>query len=50
MVKIIVGTLTGNEVEAVAILPATPEGEADADMAATAVLQALEIVGDDEKG
>lgn len=45
VVKVVVGPEGGDTVEAVAILPATPEGEADADMAAMAVLRALEVVG-----
>ena len=44
VVKVVVGPDGGNSVEAVAILPATPEGEADADMAAMAVLRALEVL------
>ena len=44
VVKVVVGPEGGNTVEAVAILPATPEGEADADMAAMAVLRALEVL------
>ena len=50
VVKVVVGPDGGKSVEAVAILPATPEGEADAEMAAMAVLRALEVLaGANEK-
>lgn len=42
--KIVVGPLADNEVEAVAVMPATPEGRIDADVAAMAILRTLEIV------
>lgn len=44
VMKVVIGRKTGNIVETVTILPATPEGEADADLAAMAVLRALEII------
>ncbi|GEP10512.1 hypothetical protein [Methylobacterium gnaphalii] len=42
--KVVVGPTTGNEVEAVAILPALPEGEADADVVGMAILRTLEVI------
>jgi hypothetical protein len=44
VLRVAVGPEGGNRVEAVAVVPATPEGEVDADLAALAVLRALEIV------
>ena len=44
LLKVVVGAEAGETVETVAILPATPEGEADADMAAMAALRTLEVV------
>jgi hypothetical protein len=43
--KVVVGPSAGNKVEAVAILPATPEGEADADVVGMAILRTLELIG-----
>ncbi|GJE30738.1 hypothetical protein LDDCCGHA_0907 [Methylobacterium oxalidis] len=42
---VFVGALGSDEVEAVAVTPATPEGRVDADAIGLAVLRALEIVG-----
>jgi hypothetical protein len=42
--QVIVGREGGDNAEAVAIFPDTAEGEADAEMAAFAILRALEIV------
>ena len=43
--RVFVGRLDSNDVEAVAILPCTPEGRTDADAIGLAVLRTLEIVG-----
>ncbi|MBB2961806.1 hypothetical protein [Methylobacterium sp. R2-1] len=42
--KVVVGAASKNTIEAVAVLPPTDEGRVDADMAAMAVLRALEII------
>lgn len=42
--KVVTGSVGGNVFETVAATPATDEGRIDADMAAMAVLRALEIV------
>jgi hypothetical protein len=42
--KVVIGAVGGNVLEAVAVMPATDEGRVDADMAAMAVLRALEVV------
>ena len=42
--KVAVGSTTQNVVEAVAVMPITPEGRAEADASAMAILRALEIV------
>ncbi|KQO92008.1 hypothetical protein [Methylorubrum extorquens] len=42
--KVVIGAVGGNVFEAVAVTPATDEGRVDADMAAMAVLRALEVV------
>ncbi|TFZ56364.1 hypothetical protein E4V01_18715 [Methylorubrum sp. Q1] len=42
--KVVTGSVGGNVFETVAVMPATDEGRIDADMAAMAVLRALEIV------
>ncbi|CAO4173251.1 hypothetical protein [Methylorubrum aminovorans] len=42
--KVVLGAASKNTIEAVAVMPATDEGRVDADMAAMAVLRALEIV------
>ncbi len=44
VLKVVVGPETGNEVEAVAILPATPEGDADAEVVGMAILRTLEMI------
>lgn len=46
VLKIVVGLLSGNTVETVAILPATPEGATDADVTGMAILRTLEVVED----
>jgi hypothetical protein len=45
VLTVFVGALGSDEVEAVAVTPATPEGRADADAIGLAILRALEIVG-----
>ncbi|GJE55345.1 MULTISPECIES: hypothetical protein [Methylobacterium] len=42
--KVVVGPSDGGEVEAVAILPATPEGDADAEVVGMAILRTLELM------
>lgn len=42
--KVVIGAASKNTIEAVAVMPPTDEGRVDADMAAMAVLRALEIV------
>lgn len=42
--RVVVGRLDGDAVEAVAIVPATREGEIDAERTALAILRTLEIV------
>ncbi|MBD8908077.1 hypothetical protein [Methylorubrum zatmanii] len=42
--KVVVGSAGKSTIEAVAVMPVTDEGRVDADMAAMAVLRALEIV------
>lgn len=42
--KAVIGSVGGNVFETVAVMPATDEGRVDADMAAMAVLRALEVV------
>lgn len=44
-IRVVVGALSGNEVEPVATYPATSEGEADAETAAFAILRTLELFG-----
>ena len=44
--KLVVGPHPGSTVEAVAVMPATPEGRIDAEMAGMAVLRTLELVAD----
>jgi hypothetical protein len=42
--RVVVGRLDTNAIEAVTVVPATPEGEIDAERAAMAVLRTLEIL------
>lgn len=42
--KVVIGSYSGNVLEAVAVMPATDAGRADADATALAILRALEIV------
>ncbi|WP_246682823.1 hypothetical protein [Methylobacterium sp. WL9] len=42
--KVVVGLSDGSEVEAVAILPDTSEGEADAEVVGMAILRTLEVI------
>lgn len=42
--KVVVGPSDGRVVEAVAILPATPEGDADAEVVGMAILRTLELM------
>lgn len=49
VVKVVVGTDTSDEVDAVALMPATPEGEANADVAAMAILRTLELIEKDRQ-
>ncbi|SFL19049.1 hypothetical protein [Methylorubrum salsuginis] len=44
VLRVVVGPLAGNELEAVAVMPATHEGRTDADVTALAILRTLEIV------
>jgi len=46
VLRIVLGPETGEVVEAVAVMPATPEGAVDAEMVGMAVLRTLEIVGE----
>lgn len=48
--KVVVGLLTGQEVSTVAIVPATPEGDADAERIALAILRTLSLVEGDAEG
>ncbi|CAO4162633.1 hypothetical protein [Methylorubrum populi] len=43
-IKVVIGSYSGNVLEAVAVMPATDAGRVDADATAMAVLRALEIV------
>lgn len=43
VLKVVVGPSIGGAVEAVAILPATPEGDADAEVVGMAILRTLEM-------
>ncbi|WP_027173956.1 hypothetical protein [Methylobacterium sp. 10] len=47
--KVVVGRLAGQEVSTVAILPATPEGEIDAEMVALAILRTLSLIEEDDE-
>ncbi|AWN44798.1 hypothetical protein U8607_15330 [Methylobacterium durans] len=47
VLTVFVGALGSDEVEAVAVTPATPEGRTDADAIGLAILRTLEIVGRD---
>jgi hypothetical protein len=47
VLKVVLGHASGAVVEAVAVMPPTPEGAVDAEMVGLAVLRALEIVGED---
>lgn len=49
VVKVVVGTDTSDEVDAVAMMPATPEGEAEAAVAAMAILRTLEVIEEDRR-
>lgn len=42
--KVVVGFLTDDEVSTVAILPATPEGDTDAEIVALAILRTLAMI------
>ncbi|MDO9429504.1 MAG: hypothetical protein Q7T93_22100 [Methylobacterium sp.] len=42
--KVVAGLLTDDEVSTVAILPATPEGEVDAEIVALAILRTLGMI------
>ncbi|KQP52822.1 hypothetical protein ASF34_00060 [Methylobacterium sp. Leaf106] len=46
--KVVVGRLSGQEVSTVAILPATAEGEVDAEMVALAILRTLSLIDEDD--
>lgn len=46
--RVVVGALETNEIEAVAVVPATRDGEVDAERIAMAILRTLEIV--EERG
>lgn len=46
VLRVVVGPEAGDAVEAVAVMPRTPEGAVDAEMVGMAVLRALEIVGE----
>ena len=50
VLKLFVGEAGSDEVEAVAVTPATPEGRIDADAIGIAILRTLEIVGRGEDG
>jgi hypothetical protein len=45
VLRVVLGAESGDAVEAVAVMPPTPEGAVDAEMVGMAVLRALEIVG-----
>lgn len=47
VLRVFVGLIAANDVEAVAVLPPTPEGRVDADAIGLAILRTLEIVGRD---
>ncbi|GBU16477.1 MULTISPECIES: hypothetical protein [Methylobacterium] len=44
VLRVVIGPLSGDSVEAVSVHPVTPEGETDAGAAGMAVLRALEIL------
>jgi hypothetical protein len=44
VLKVAVGPIGSIELEAVAVMPATPDGKADADATALAILRTLEIL------
>ena len=48
--KVVVGPEDGGEVEAVAILPDTPEGDADAEVIGMAILRTLEVIDVAQRG
>ncbi|WP_336491017.1 hypothetical protein [Methylobacterium nigriterrae] len=50
LLRVFVGAVDSDEVEAVAVTPATPEGRIDADAIGMAILRTLEILGRDEGG
>ncbi|WP_336486618.1 hypothetical protein [Methylobacterium nigriterrae] len=50
VLRVFVGEVDSDEVEAVALTPATPEGRIDADAIGMAILRTLEILGRDEGG
>ena len=49
VLQVFVGRLDSTNVEAVAILPTTPEGRVDADAIGLAILRTLEIVARDKE-
>jgi hypothetical protein len=49
VLRVFVGLTAGNDVEAVAVLPPTPEGRADADAIGLAILRTLEIIARDHE-
>lgn len=46
VLRVVLGPESGDAVEAVAVMPRTPEGAVDAEMVGMAVLRTLEIVGE----
>ncbi|WP_336491581.1 hypothetical protein [Methylobacterium nigriterrae] len=50
VLRVFVGVVDSDEVEAVAVTPATPEGRIVADAIGMAILRALEIVGSRDDG
>src|SRR4051794_33228707 len=49
VLRVFVGLAAGNDVEAVAVLPPTPEGRVDADAIGLAILRTLEIIARDHE-
>ncbi|AWN36944.1 hypothetical protein [Methylobacterium radiodurans] len=50
VLRVVLGPETAAEVEAIAVMPLTPEGAVDAEMVGMAVLRTLEIVGEGGPG